>query len=218
MPGQPFASRTGPRRLGPVRVRLRCAGRTPSGRGLLPTACPALGGGAGPAPRDTLQLWTQIAGKVRMAKAPMVNHWWHVTFAVGVRGLTTGAIPDGARYFELSFDFVDQVFRIEVQGGEKREIALAPGSIAAFYEATMAALRELEIDVEIWPVPVEIEHVTPFAEDTAAREYDAEAARTFWLQLVQASRVLSIFRGRFAGQVSPVPVVWGARDLAVTRV
>jgi hypothetical protein len=169
------------------------------------------------ATRDTLQLWTQIAGKVRMAKAPMVNHWWHVTFAVGTRGLTTGAIPDGRRYFELSFDFVDQVLRIEVQGGERREIPLAPGSVAAFYEATMAALRELEIDAEIWPVPVELEHVIPFEQDIEPRAYDGEAARTFWLQLVQASRVLSIFRARFAGKVSPVHVFWGALDLAVTR-
>jgi hypothetical protein len=169
------------------------------------------------ATRDTLQLWTQIAGKVRMAKAPMVNHWWHVTFAVGPRGLTTGAIPDGRRYFELAFDFVDQVLRIEVQGGDRREIALEPRSVASFYAATMAALRELGIDVEIWPVPVELENVIPFEEDTEPREYDAEAARTFWLQLVQASRVLSIFRGRFAGKVSPVHLFWGALDLAVTR-
>jgi hypothetical protein len=167
--------------------------------------------------RNALHLWTQIVGKVRMAKAPMVNHWWHVTFAVTPRGLTTGAIPDGDRYFEMTFDFVDQVLRIEVQGGERREIPLAPSSVAAFYAATMTALSELAIDVEIWPVPVEIEHVTPFADDVEPRDYDPEQARLFWLQLVQASRVLSIFRGRFAGKVSPVHFFWGAIDLAVTR-
>ena len=159
--------------------------------------------------RDALHLWTQIVGKVRMAKAPMVNHWWHVTFAVTPRGLTTGAIPDGNRYFEMTFDFVDQVLRIEVQGGERREIPLAPGSVAAFYAATMAALSELAIDVEIWPVPVEIEHVTPFADDVEPRDYDPAQARLFWLQLVQASRVLSIFRGRFAGKVEPGPLLLG---------
>jgi hypothetical protein len=167
--------------------------------------------------RNALHLWTQIVGKVRMAKAPMVNHWWHVTFAVTPRGLTTGAIPDGNRYFEMTFDFVDQVLRIEVQGGQRREIPLAPGSVADFYAATMTALNELAIDVEIWPVPVEIEHVTPFADDVEPRAYDPAQARLFWLQLVQASRVLSIFRGRFAGKVSPVHFFWGAIDLAVTR-
>ena len=165
----------------------------------------------------TLHLWTQIVGKVRMAKAPMVNHWWHVTFAVTPRGFTTGAIPDGHRYFEMTFDFVAQVLRIEVQGGEAREIALAPGSIADFYAQTMAALEALGIEIEIWPVPVEIEHVVPFAEDVQPRAYVPEQAAAFWGQLVQASRVLAIFRGRFAGKVSPVHLFWGALDLAVTR-
>jgi hypothetical protein len=169
------------------------------------------------ATRDTLHLWTQIAGKVRMAKAPMVNHWWHVTFAVTPRGFTTGAIPDGNRYFELTFDFVAQVLRIEVQGGEAREIALAPGSIADFFAKTMAALEALGIEVGIWPVPVELEHVVPFAEDHQPRAYVPEQAAAFHGQLVQASRVLAIFRGRFAGKVSPVHLFWGALDLAVTR-
>jgi hypothetical protein len=167
--------------------------------------------------RDTLHLWTQIVGKVRMAKAPMVNHWWHVTFAVTPRGLSTGAIPDGHRYFEMTFDFVDQVLRIEVQGGERREVALVAGSIAAFFAQTTDALDELGVEVRIWPVPVELEHVVPFAEDRVPRVYDPEQAATFWRQLVQASRVMAVFRARYAGKVSPVHVFWGALDLAVTR-
>jgi hypothetical protein len=167
--------------------------------------------------RDALQLWTQIVGKVRMAKAPMVNHWWHVTFAITPRGFTTGAIPDGNRFFAMTFDFVSQVLRIEVQDGEAREVPLAPGSIAGFYAETMAALEALGIAVEIWPVPVEIEHVVPFAEDLEPRAYVPEHAAAFHGQLVQASRVMAIFRGRFAGKVSPVHLFWGALDLAVTR-
>jgi len=167
--------------------------------------------------RETLHLWTQIVGKVRMAKAPVVNHWWHVTFAVSTRGLATGAIPDGDRLFAMDFDFVDHVLRIEVQGGERREVALAPKSVATFHAETMAALRALGVAVEIWPVPVEREVAVPFAEDTALRAYDPEQAAAFWGQLVQAARVLAIFRGRFAGKVSPVHFFWGALDLAVTR-
>jgi hypothetical protein len=26
--------------------------------------------------RDTLHMWTQVVGKVRMALNPMINHWW----------------------------------------------------------------------------------------------------------------------------------------------
>jgi hypothetical protein len=169
------------------------------------------------ATRETLHLWTQIVGKVRMAKAPMVNHWWHVTFVVSTRGLTTGAIPDGDRVFEMELDFVDQVLRIEVQGGERREVALAPKSVADFHAEVMAALEALGVAVTIWPVPVELEVAVPFAEDRAPRAYDPEQANAFWRQLVQATRVLSVFRGGFAGKVSPVHVFWGALDLAVTR-
>ncbi|MDO9352875.1 MAG: DUF5996 family protein [Solirubrobacteraceae bacterium] len=169
------------------------------------------------ATRDTLHLWSQVVGKVKMAKAPMLNHWWHVTFVVSPRGLTTGAIPDGDRVFEMEFDFVDHLLRVTVQGGEERTVSLEPKSVATFHAETMAALAALGIDVSIWPVPVEVVVAIPFEDDTAGREYDAASASAFWRQLVQATRVLAIFRGRFAGKVSPVHVFWGALDLAVTR-
>ncbi|HWI70623.1 MAG TPA: DUF5996 family protein [Baekduia sp.] len=168
--------------------------------------------------RDTLHLWTQIVGKIRLARAPMVNHWWQVTFYVTPRGLTTSAMPAGdGRTFEIEFDFCVHELRITVEGGERREIALAPKTVAAFYGEVLAALGELGLDVRIWPVPVEIERAIPFDEDTEHAAYDPVAAQLFWRQLVQADRVMTRFRAGFGGKVSPVHFFWGAMDLAVTR-
>jgi hypothetical protein len=167
--------------------------------------------------RDALHLWTQVVGKVKLAKTPLVNHWWNVTFLVTPRGLTTGAIPDGGRIFEMEFDMVAQRLTVIVLDGERRDVALRPMSVSAFYEETLEALRALGIAVEIRPVPVERETVVPFGEDRAVRDYRAEHARAFWLQLVQASRVMGEFRSSFRGKVSPVHFFWGSFDLAVTR-
>ncbi|HEY9822262.1 MAG TPA: DUF5996 family protein, partial [Candidatus Sericytochromatia bacterium] len=52
---------------------------------------------------ETLHLWTQILGKIRLALSPQINHWWHSTLYVTPRGLTTSTIPYGTRTFEMSF-------------------------------------------------------------------------------------------------------------------
>ena len=169
------------------------------------------------ATRETLHRWTQIVGKIRLAQAPMVNHWWQVTLYVTPRGLTTSSMPAGDRVLEIEFDFCAHQLRITVDGGEHREIALQPKTVAAFYGEVMDALGSLDLDISIWPVPVEIEHAIPFDQDTEQAGYDAAAAQLFWRRLVQVDRVLSVFRARFAGKVSPVHFIWGAMDMAVTR-
>jgi hypothetical protein len=167
--------------------------------------------------RDTLHMWTQVVGKVRLAKAPMVNHWWQVVLYVTPRGLTTSAIPDGPRTFEIQFDFVAHELRIDVDTGEHRRVALEPMPVASFYEQTMAALRGLGVEVTIDPRPVEVESTTPFDRDHEHAAYEPEQAERFWRQLVQADRVMQEFRSRFIGKVSPVHFFWGSFDLAVTR-
>src|SRR3984893_6171734 len=91
----------------------------------------------------TLHLWTQIVGKIRLARTPWLNHSWHVTLYVTARGLTTSAIPDGARSFQIDFDFIDHVLRISTSDGTARQFALAGKSVAGFYTAIMADLAEL---------------------------------------------------------------------------
>jgi hypothetical protein len=167
--------------------------------------------------RDTLHMWTQIVGKIRMAKAPMVNHWWHVTLYVTPRGVTTSTIPDRGGSFEIEFDFCSHRLRIVATGDRHADIALEAKPVARFYDEVLSALDELGIEVEIWPVPVEVEVAIPFAEDTDHHSYDPDAAQLFWRQLVEADRVLKRFRSEFAGKVSPVHFFWGSFDMAVTR-
>jgi hypothetical protein len=169
------------------------------------------------ATRDTLHRWTQIVGKVRMAYAPPVNHWWHVTLYLGARGLTTGLMPGPTGGFELAFDFVDHRLVIERVDGAARSVALEPRSVADFHAETMARLAELGIEPRILARPVEVEDATPFADDTHHAAYDAVAARHCWANMVDAHRVLSRFRAGFTGKVSPVHFFWGAFDVAVTR-
>ena len=167
--------------------------------------------------RDTLHMWTQIVGKVRLAKAPMLNHWWQVTLYVTPRGLTTSAMPDGGRTFEIEFDFCAHELVVQVEGGDRRAVKLEPKTTARFYEEMMSALEDLGVDVAIRPVPVEVENATPFPDDTEHASYDPAQAQAFWRQLVQVDRVLTEFRGRFTGKVSPVHFWWGAMDMSVTR-
>lgn len=164
----------------------------------------------------TLHMWTQMVGKVRLALAPRVNHWWEVTLVVNARGMTTSVIPYGSRSFEIEFDFVDHLLRIDVSDGAHREIPLVPQSVARFYEGFEAALRALDIRVKIWPVPSEVPDPVRFTLDTRGA-YDPEAAHRFWRILAAADAVFKQFRARFIGKCSPVHFFWGGFDMAVTR-
>jgi len=166
---------------------------------------------------ETLQMWTQIVGKIRLALTPLVNHWWNVTLYVTPRGLTTSAIPNNDRLFQIDFDFISHVLSIETTDGSIKTIPLRPRSVASFYQELMTTLNTLGIHVTIWTTPVEVEDRTPFEKDEKHAAYDPEYAQRFWLILTQSSRVLTDFRSRFIGKVSPVHFFWGAFDLAVTR-
>ncbi len=165
----------------------------------------------------TLHMWMQVVGKIRLALAPMVCHWWHVTLYVTARGLTTSPIPYGSRVLQIDFDFLNHQVVIETVDGRTRSLALAPRSVADFYMETMSALRSLGVDVSIWTTPVEVEDRTPFEQDHQHAAYDPEYAQRCWRILVQTDRVLKEFRSQFIGKVSPVHFFWGAFDLAVTR-
>ena len=169
------------------------------------------------ATRDTLHMWTQIVGKIRMVHSPLINHWWQVPLYISPRGLTTSSIPYGTRIFDIEFDFIDHQLRIRTDDGATRQIALAPKPVADFYAEVMAALEELGLQTRIQARPNEVEPSIPFAEDHQHASYDADAAQLFWRQLVQADRVMQQFRAHFIGKVSPVHFFWGGLDLACTR-
>jgi hypothetical protein len=165
----------------------------------------------------TLQLMTQIVGKIRLAQTPWLNHSWHVALYVTPRGLTTSAIPHGARSFEITFDFIDHALVIAASDGAARRIALQPRPVADFFALVMGALDALGLPVTIDERPNEIADAIPFSRDTVHAAYDAEAVARFGRVLLQADRVFKQFRTGFLGKASPVHFFWGSFDLAVTR-
>jgi len=165
----------------------------------------------------TLHLWTQIAGKIRAAQSPWINHSWHVTLYVTSRGLTTSPIPYGARTFQIDFDFLGHNLAIESSDGRTGGLPLEPQSVAAFYHRLMEEMRRLDLHIAIHKKPNEVAEPIRFDQDEIHRAYDRDYANRFWRVLVQADRVMKEFRGRFIGKCSPVHLFWGALDLAVTR-
>jgi hypothetical protein len=166
---------------------------------------------------DALHLWSQVVGKVRLMLTPWINHSWHVTLYLSARGFTTGLLHTGTRAFEMQFDLLEGVLRIDVTDGQTRRVLLGAQSVATFYAATMRALEELELAVEIDPMPCEIPGAIAFTDDHALRPYDSETARAYWRAMLQVHRVMQLFRSRFVGKCSPIHLFWGSFDLAVTR-
>ena len=166
---------------------------------------------------DTLHLWTQVVGKIRLAQTPWVNHSWHVALYVSARGLTTSLIPYGARDFQIDFDFIDHLLWLRTSDGRFSQLVLKPMSVAEFYIDVFAALSKLGLDIRINTMPNEIADAIPFGQDRTHASYDRDYANRFWRVLLRAHDVLSYFRTAFLGKVSPVQFFWGSFDLAVTR-
>jgi hypothetical protein len=165
----------------------------------------------------TLHMWTQIVGKIRLAQAPHVNHWWQVALYVTSRGLTTSPMPYATRSFAIDFDFIDHRLRIETSEGERDSFVLVPCTVADFHQEIFTRLRALGLDIRIWTTPCEIPDPIPFEQDRTHKSYDRDAAHRFWRVLLNTQRVFEQFRSRFTGKVSPVNFYWGSFDLAITR-
>ena len=151
---------------------------------------------------DTLQLWTQIVGKVRLALTPWQPHSWHATLYVTARGLCTSPIATDHRLFEIEFDFIAHDLIIKISDGSSRTIALKALSVAAFYAELMSVLEALGIDVAIHDRPNEVLDPIPFAEDEVHAGYDADHAERLWRAMLQVDRVLKTFRTGFLGKSS----------------
>ena len=165
----------------------------------------------------TLHMWTQIVGKIRLALTPLQNHWWNATLYITPRGLTTSTMTYKSRHLRIDFDFISHDLLIDTADGSSKTIALRPRSVADFYQEIMSAMTSLGIPVTIWTTPVEVPDRTPFDKDQKHAAYDPEYAQRIWRILAEASRVLTEFRSRFTGKVSPVHFFWGSFDLCVTR-
>src|ERR1043166_7336828 len=166
---------------------------------------------------QTLHMWSQIVGKIRLARMPWLHHTWQVTLYPTVSGLTTGPVPAGENAFEIAFDFIAHELNIRTSLGDSGVIQLVPMSVSQFYAAVMEALRALRVPVSIYRRPSEVDNPLPFDQDDDHRSYDAEYATRCWRIVCSAADVFGRFRSRYYGKSSPVHFFWGAFDLAVTR-
>lgn len=178
---------------------------------------PALSYEKGNATYETMQLWTQIMGKIKLAKLPWINHSWHVTLMVTPEGLTTGDIPDGNTHFRIDLDLLQHQLRISTNGGKERAFALHNTSVAAFYTKVLSNLEELNIKVHVRTMPNELVDPIPFDRDTQHATYDADQASALHSALLNATELFTQFRSDFIGKCSPVHFFWGGFDLAVSR-
>jgi hypothetical protein len=165
----------------------------------------------------TLHRYAQVIGKVCLALAPRVNHWWSVAFYVDATGLTTSSIPYAGGVCEIRFDFLEHRLVIETSRGSTRILTLEPRSVADFYRDVREALNSLDVSVKIWPMPVEIPDPIRFDKDRQHAAYDARQAHRFWRVLLLADTIFKEFRARFIGKSSPVHFFWGGFDHCVTR-
>ncbi|MGA3098267.1 MAG: DUF5996 family protein [Bryobacteraceae bacterium] len=165
----------------------------------------------------TLHMWTQIAGKIRMALSPPMNHWWHVALYVNSRGLTTGPIPYAPGVFEIQFDFQKHEVSISSSDGPSASRPLRGESVANFHSGLFEILASMGIAVQINLRPQEVPDAVPFDQDFANCSYDPEYANRLWRILVSSAKVLQGFRAKFIGKCSPVHFFWGSFDLACTR-
>src|SRR4029078_2984374 len=167
--------------------------------------------------RDTLHLWTQVVGKIRLTLAPLLNHSWHVALYLTARGLTTSHMPCHGGSLEIEFDFIEHVVWLRMSNGNVRKVAMRPMSVAAFYVEMGIALSQLSQFFMINPMPCEIPDAIPFGDDDVHTSYDPNYARRFFRVLTSTHEVMSHFRTGFLGKASPVHFFWGSFDLAVTR-
>jgi Family of unknown function (DUF5996) len=167
--------------------------------------------------RDTLHMYTQVVGKIRLALSPFEPQWANVPLYLSARGLTTSPVPDGLRTFDMEFDLVDHRLVLRTADGGLEQIPLRPRAVADFYEDVMGALRRLGIDIAISPGPSEVPDPIPFAEDRTHHAYDPEQANRFFRVLSPVDVILKEHRARFKGKTPPVQFFWGAFDLALFR-
>jgi hypothetical protein len=168
--------------------------------------------------KNTLHLYLQIVGKIRLQNHPLLNHWWNVPFYVTPYGLTTATIPYGFGSFEIEFDFINHKLLIRTSHGEKREFALHDGlTVAEFYEKTFENLASAGIQTEIRAVPYEAPTKIPFPENTTFKSYDKNYIEKFHRILTAVNGIFTEFRGRFIGKSTPVHLFWHSFDLALTR-
>jgi hypothetical protein len=166
--------------------------------------------------RDTLHMYTQVIGKLRLALSPFEPQWANVPLYVTTRGLSTSPMPVGFRTLEAEFDFFENVLVLRSNDG-RIERRILGGSVADFYGDVMSALARLGVEVTLSVVPSEVSLAIPFPEDVTHHTYEPGQAFRFWQVLAMIDNVFREHRAGFRGRTPPVCFFWGTFDLAVVR-
>ena len=180
------------------------------------TKWPVLSYKEGKATYDTLHMFTQIVGKIKLATLPWVNHSWHVTLHITPTGLTTHNMPYKNENFQIDFDFIEHQLKIKTDKNEFRSFDLRGISVADFYRKIFEKLDELGVEIKIKPVPVELANPIPFKEDTVHATYEDGQVTAFHIALLRIQEVFMEFRSGFKGKCSPIHFFWGGFDLALS--
>jgi len=187
-------------------------------RSLRGTSLPELHLNSWRATKDTLHLYCQILGKIRLATTAPRNHWWNAALYVDVRGLTTRRLHQGTTTFDIAIDFVDNLLIVRAADGRAASFELGDGLAVAEFDARIhTILGELGVDVDIKEEPFRIPMKTPFPEDVEHTSWDGDAISRFGRVLDWSDTVFEEFSGWFRGKTSPVHLFWHSLDLAVTR-
>jgi hypothetical protein len=165
---------------------------------------------------ETLHMWTQIIGKIKMATLPWINHSWHVTLLITPMGLTTMGMPYKDMNFQIDFDFLVHQLKISTSTGQQRQFDLHGLSVAGFYQKTMSALKGLNIDIPIRTVPSEVENPLRFELDNIHATYDEEQVVALHLTWLRLQDVFIRYRSEFKGKTSPIHLFWGSFDVALS--
>jgi hypothetical protein len=165
---------------------------------------------------DMLHLISQIIGKIKLQFVPFKNHWWNVALYPTVMGFSTGIIPYKEKCFEINIDLLSHKIFFTFNNGRSDFIELKDGSIKDYYGKIKKKLSGLDCIIDIKPFPVEMDYHINFNDDDTPRKYSREYAGKFHQVILQASRIMEVFRSGFTGKASPVHFFWGSFDLAVT--
>lgn len=167
--------------------------------------------------KETLHRYTQIIGKTRMELSPFRNHWWHATFYIGPKGLTTGPIPYDAGAFEATFDLLENRLVVTTSENTGFEFSIEDLPVAEFYSRFFEGLRSLGIKASINANPFDLddEHALDanFGHDSCVPSY----VQSFHRVLIWTDQVFKEFAGHFNGKQSPVQLFWHSFDLALNR-
>ncbi len=167
--------------------------------------------------KQTLHLYIQIIGKIRLMLFPKTNHWWHAPLYVSTRGLTTRPIPYHEMMFEIEFDFIHHVLSIRTSNGGLELVNINGVSVSQFYNNVLGTLSELGVNVEINAIPYDNISKEPFASNHLNTRYDQEYVERFWRTLVLVDSVFERYRAMYTGKSTPVHLFWHHLDLVVTR-